>query len=210
MWATGLFNAAGERQDVAPQNIAPHDSSGTGSDRNVHVNLSCIRCHTKGGMQDVNDWVRGGTNLPPNALFGPPGKDGKEDRDATKRLREQYVKRHIAPHLSRSRERYAPALLEATGLTPEKYAGAYAKAWAGLEAPVTAAQAARELGTTTAAYQDALARLGTACDNTLSLHRLPNPLPIPRSLWHQKYNRAQDALRGKTRPFKVEVKEERK
>jgi hypothetical protein len=82
--------------------------------------------------------------------------------------------------------------------------------WAGLEAPVTAAQAARELGTTTAAYQDALARLGTACDNTLSLHRLPNPTPIPRSLWHQKYNRAQDALRGKARPFKVEVKEERK
>ena len=57
----GLFNAAGKRQDVAPPNIAS-DSTSPFADRNVHVNLSCIRCHTERAMQPIDDWVRSGIN----------------------------------------------------------------------------------------------------------------------------------------------------
>jgi cytochrome c553 len=68
-WATGAFNGKGERQDVAPADVAA-DGKSKSNDKQVHVNASCTRCHDNGGLKDVDGWTK---NLfaPPLALNSP-------------------------------------------------------------------------------------------------------------------------------------------
>lgn len=201
LWATGLFDAAGVRQDKAPDAIAS-DSTAPHTDRAVHVNLSCIRCHTEGGLQEVDGWVRNVLNAPPNFVVTT---DPKKAHD----LRQQYVTRRIEPHLKADRDRYAAALWEATGMKPAEYAKAYAAVWEECaERPVTAERAARDLGCSVEELQKALADLGPKIDPVLSAFRLPKPRTVPVVLWLRSYARAQDARYGVSRPFKV--REEKK
>lgn len=197
--ATGLFSNAGEKQDIAPDFIAS-DSTAPYTDRKVHVNLSCVRCHSNGGMQDVNGWVRNVLNLPPNQLNGRTPEEKKK-------LAEFYVERHLEPAIKAYRERVDTACLEATGWKWQQFSAAYAKSWARVEGPVTIEMAALELGCTVAAYKTALLKLGPSCHPSLVAHRLEKPVAIPRALWIRAYPFAQDALRGVIRPFKVEVKD---
>lgn len=124
LWATALFNNKGEIQDTAPPNIAQDSQPIAHNNHQIYNNVSCIRCHINGGMQDINDWVR---NLPKqnlSILYG--GK--KYDYNDLIRLRQQY-ERKLEPSLALDRKRYSDALLEITGLTPEKYAEGYIKVW---------------------------------------------------------------------------------
>lgn len=59
-WATGIFNGQGVRQDSAPDFIASDDSHifSNSRDKRVHVNMSCTRCHTNGGLKDIDPYVR--------------------------------------------------------------------------------------------------------------------------------------------------------
>lgn len=195
MWATGLFSDRGERQDVAPDFIAS-DGTAPHADRRVHVNLGCLRCHTDGGLQPIDGWVRNVLNSPPNFL-------ATKDAKAARELRQQYTRR-LEPYLQRDRDRYNAALFEATGMKSAEYAAAYAKAWQrAAEDPVTVERAARDLGCTVDALQKALAAQGEKVDPDLAAFRLPKPRAIPVVVWYRSYARAQDALRGVARPFKV-------
>jgi hypothetical protein len=60
-----LANSAGDRQNSAPDFIAS-DSTAPGTDRRVHINLSCVRCHVD-GVRPIDDWVRRAT-APPLSL----------------------------------------------------------------------------------------------------------------------------------------------
>lgn len=191
-WATGLFNNKGVRQDVAPDFIAS-DNTAPYADRRVHVNLGCLRCHSDGGLKEVDGWVRNVLNNPPNYLANANDK-------VVHKLREQYVEQHIAPYLKTDRQRYANALWAVNGMKPKEYADAYGTLWKRYtEDPVDVNRAARDLGTTPVKFQKALADLGPKCDPSLASFRLPNPKPIPAIIWVRSFQNAQDALRGISR-----------
>jgi hypothetical protein len=194
LWAMFLGNAKGERQDSAPDFIAS-DSTAPHNDRRVHIYLSCARCHSASGLQEIDGWVRGVLNAPPNFLAAADIKEAK-------RLRQQYVRR-LEPHLVADRKRYSDALLEATGgLTPEKYASGLALLWkTQAEDAVTVDRAARDLGCSVKELQDALAAQGAAVDPTLSAFRLPKPRPISLGSWQESYALAQLAIGGKVLPI---------
>lgn len=200
--ATVLTNDKGVLQNKAPDFIAGRDSTAPGSDDAVHVNLSCIRCHNKAGMQDVHGWVRNVLNLPPNALNGRTPEERKK-------LAEFYVERRIEPAIKAYRERVDIACAEATGWKFEQFSTAYGKVWARVSQPVSFEQACLELGTTPAAYKASLVKMREAktLHPNLAAHALDKPVDIPRIKFIEAYPFAQDGLRGKARPFKVKAKE---
>lgn len=142
-WLTALFNAKGELQDFAPPDIAG-DHRSRSNDKRVHVNVSCIRCHPGGGLQDLDAWARN--------LAKPPLKLNVFDRDLYRgeeeaaKLRQQYL-RKLEPAMQRARAIYEEAVLEATGLTSTEYAKRYAELWEEYEdAAVSTAYVAADVG----------------------------------------------------------------
>lgn len=136
MWVTGAFGKNGDKQDAVPGGIAS-DHFSKSNDKQIHVGVSCIRCHTQGGIQDFDGWVRG---MPPGQFLQTA------DYYRAKELRRQYL-RKFQPYLARDRAIYAEAVKEATGWTPEVYAAKYAWMWERYEdARVTADFAGTYLG----------------------------------------------------------------
>lgn len=168
MWATGLFNGKGVRQDTAPDFIAS-DGVSRSTDKRVHVNVSCLRCHTNGGLKDIDDWTRN--------LIQPPLTLQSVDYKELRRLRQQYAK-HLEPFLDRDRLGFEASVKEATGWTSKEYAKAYADFWSAFEdAKVDLAWAARDLGVSEKEFRaalDAQAKAGIA-DPVLSVFLLAGP-----------------------------------
>lgn len=190
LWAFGLFNAAGVKQDRAPDTIAQDTQAVLRNRHSVIVCVSCIRCHSNGGLQDLDDWLR---NFPPelNVLSGD--RLGKKKADATvvRQLRQQYGRR-LAPFLERDRQRYATALLEITGLKPEAYAQGFARCWAyASDNSVNLDYASRELGVPVSRIRAALqqqALLGKL-DPVLASWLLPvdRQKPLLVTQWREAY-----------------------
>ncbi len=149
MWATFLANGKGVRQDSAPDSIAS-DSLSRSTDRRVHINVSCVRCHTNGGVQDLDGFIRN--------LAQPPLVIGSADYDAYLVLRREYLK-SLTTSLSTARLLYAEAVLEATGWTTEVYAKQYAAYWESYEdAKVDLAWVAKDRGVEPGYLRDVLTR----------------------------------------------------
>lgn len=151
---TFLANAKGEAQESAPDKIGPDDSAlRVGKDARVHANLSCIRCHgVKSDMlQPVSDWAR--------RTFRQGGvlQLADKDKEVTLELKRQYLS-DLDRALRRDREDYADAVARVTqsklhpkGLTSAQFTKLYGEAWNRyVEDQISAADAARELGTTEA------------------------------------------------------------
>jgi len=195
-WATGAFNNKGERQDTAPD-FAASDNRSRSNDRRVHVNVSCVRCHRKAGLQDIDGWARN--------LFQPPLKLVSPDYDALRVLRQQYLRR-LEPFLARDRRQYAEALLDANGMEPEAYADAYAALWEGYEdAGVDLARAAADLNTTPELVRKAIdrqIRIGGQVDPVLSVLLLEGERArrIPVRQWEEAVPLAHQILRGLQTP----------
>lgn len=138
-WITGLFNKKGEVVNSAPPDIAGNHLA-RGNDKRVHVNLSCIECHSNAGLQDFSDWIKHMVTPPPaNQLIGLDYEDLLLKRD-------QYL-RQLKPFLSKDRITYTEAVREATGMKPPEYAKAYADAWYSYDqAQVNLAWVSRDLG----------------------------------------------------------------
>lgn len=136
-WFTGAFNGKGQRQDTAPGDIA-NDHRSKSNDKQVHVNVSCTRCHDNGGLKDVDGWARN--------LLAPPLALNSPDYDQARLLRQQYL-RDLGRAIDRDRKIFSDAVREATGLKDAKeYAALYAAQWEHYEdAKVDAAWAARDL-----------------------------------------------------------------
>lgn len=138
-WATFLGNEKGVRQDIAPDFIATDGRSKT-NDRRVHANVSCMRCHTDGGLQDFDQYVRN--------LIAPPLGLQTPDYERYRLLRQQYVV-NLQKYLKKDREAYAEAVMEATGWDTKVYAQKYAAAWEYYEdARVDSVWAARDCNLT--------------------------------------------------------------
>lgn len=198
LWKTIAANAAGATVEVVPADIAT-DSTNSGNDRNIHPNLSCLRCHNKGGLKDFEGWVTNFANLPPNAL-------GSKDPKEAIRIREQYVERRLEPHIEEDRERYEKALFTCTGMKSDVYATAYGDLWHKYaEKFVDLQRAARDLGCTPQQFLDGLEWQAEKRDLVLAAFRVPNGR-ISVFEWHQKYRRAQDAVNRVNRPFAIKEK----
>ncbi len=146
-FATGLFNGQGVRQDTAPDFIAS-DGKSTSTDRRVHINVSCIRCHAGSGLQPIDDWTRN--------LLQPPLAAKGEDYDALVKLRREYL-RNLEPFLDRDRRVFSDAVKEATGWSVKEYSGHYAEFWSAYEDQrVNLLGAARYLGCSPQDLHDAI------------------------------------------------------
>lgn len=192
LWATGLFDRAGKVQATAPDNIAS-DSASKSNDRRVHVNVSCIRCHVNGGMQDIDGWVRN--------LLTPPLELRSPDYDRVRELRRQYA-RKLEPAVAKDRLIFEEAVKEITGgMTSKQFAAAYGEYWERYEdARIGLAEAAADLGVTEQHWRAALAakvKSGQG-DTVLSAMLLANPRlnRVPIRVWEEAYAEAQQTLRG--------------
>jgi hypothetical protein len=138
--AAGKAVKKGTRADFAPGEIAS-DSLSRSTDRLVHVNVSCTRCHASDrGLRSMDGWVRG--------VLVPPLKLESPDYDKARELAQQYG-RKIESFLDRDRSIYEEAVKECTGWDARTYGGKYAWMWERYEdAQVDLAWAADDLGTT--------------------------------------------------------------
>ncbi len=192
MWATFLGNNKGVRQDTAPDFIAS-DSMSRSNDKRVHANVSCLRCHLNGGLQDIDGWARN--------LFQPPLSLQSPDYAIARRLRQQYA-RKLEPYLDRDRAMYAESVMLATGWDTKEYARQYAGYWESYEdAKVDAAYAAADLGITPAVFVQKLTAYMKATgniDTVLSVFLLKGPRQrtIGIRQWEEGYPLAQYLIRG--------------
>jgi hypothetical protein len=191
LWAMGLFNARGVRQDSAPDFIGG-DRTSTSNDSRIHNNHSCITCHADGGLKDIDGWARN--------LYAPGGLAlSSPDYQVLKDLKRKYL-RHLEPHMKRDRERYAEALKEASGLTPREFASEVGKFWAEEDSlAVDLARAAAKLGVTEEKWLAALNhRLRTRgdVDGVLGTYLLPadRRKGIPVDQFREAYPLAQQYL----------------
>ncbi len=190
-WATGLFNKQGVIQATAPDNIAS-DSMSRSNDRRVHVNVSCIRCHANGGLQDIDGWVRN--------LISPPLELRSPDYEKARELRRQYAE-ELEPFLGKDRAIYERAVKKATGLDSKKYAFVYGEFWERYEdGKIGIDEAARDLGVATEVWRkalDASVRAGKG-DTALSAMLLPAPRKnrVSIRVWEESYSAAHLILRG--------------
>ncbi len=146
-WATAIFKRDRTTQDAAPGNIAT-DSESASNDKQVHVNVSCLRCHGAGGLRSLDGWVR---NLihPPVALTSPDPYKARE-------LRQQYL-RDVASVIERDKGLFEQAVRTATGWDSKTYIAKYAGFWSSYEdLKVTTAVAAADLHITEVELRAAL------------------------------------------------------
>jgi hypothetical protein len=148
MMAWGLADNKGVLQDAAPPDIAG-DSTAHGTDKQVHVGLSCVRCHgPHGGVQPIDGWIRG---LEKDGL-GLTTQDYHKADEVAFRYRQA-----LEPLLEEGRQKYERACKKATkGLGVRDAAAGYGAAFAAYDAPKTLEDAARDLGVTPAVVVRAL------------------------------------------------------
>lgn len=138
LFAYWLQDDKGNRQDAAPDFIATDDKSSS-PDRHVYAGLSCARCHTP-GLQPIDDFAR--------KLYQTPIQLRSPDYAKLKRLRQLYLT-DLPGKLAVDNAVYASAVHACNGMTPAENARAVGRLWEEyIDAPVTPAKAAAELGVT--------------------------------------------------------------
>lgn len=180
-WRTALYSATGERQDAVPAAIAT-DAIATeqgAPDTQVRAMVSCIRCHTEGGLRPFRD--------DQTALFKSGHVDLRSyDHEIIQRIREFYDEPRLQRQMQFDRETYAAAVKEATGWTPEEAAKQYADFINGYSyQPVTYNDARRELGIPPTV---SLGVIGNAHDPNIL--QLIDGRSIPRGLWEGAFAEA--------------------
>jgi hypothetical protein len=186
LFAFWLQNAAGERQDTAPDFIAS-DGNSTSTDRRVHSGLSCIRCHSE-GIRPVDDWMR--------RVYRGPVVLTSPDYEKLKRLRQLYLS-DLKRQIEADQRAYAESLFKVNGLKPAENAAAYAKAWeryADLDLEVE--DVAREIGTTKESLLSSLKKYAGAgqADPILAGLLADPPVPIRREHFEEVYGALQGVL----------------
>jgi hypothetical protein len=132
-----LSDSKGVQVNSAPPDIAS-DSKSASNDRRVHASLSCVRCHTRGGLIPFGDLFRGRFD----------GTLRAADDKVERRLRSVYLG-PIQRAFDRDAEDYAAVLADACGLTPTGLSAAFGRQWSRYaDEPVDAARAAAETGFT--------------------------------------------------------------
>lgn len=147
LWAVGAFGRDGKLARFVPGEVA-NDNASRSNDKRIHNGVSCFRCHSNGGLQDVDEWAR--------SLLNPPLKLNTPDYKKYVELREQYL-RSLTAAIKRDRATYEDAIKEATGLESKEDSKRYAEFWELYEdARVGADKAARDMGIETKELRERL------------------------------------------------------
>lgn len=187
MFAVGIFNAKGDAVATAPDTIAS-DHTSRSNDRRVHNGISCFRCHTNGGLQDVDGWV---TNL----LRGPL-ELRSPDYERARQLRREYA-RDLQRVINDGRRVYEESVKEASGLSSKEYAAALAAAFEGYEdARVDLKRAAADLGVTEATWKAALEQSAAAGQLNTVLAPMLVGRTLPVRIWADHVAEAHAIVRG--------------
>ncbi len=163
LWAYGAFTGPGAKDDAGklvgagklqrrvPEQIATNNVSHS-NDKGIHMGVSCIICHGKGGLKDIRPWFREVIETPIKADFRV--RYGVDAEKKEKELRQQYQS-DLLDLFNGDRLRYEKAIFKATGgLTSEKFAKATEELWDRYEnAEVDTAYAAAEFGWTPAEFR---------------------------------------------------------
>jgi hypothetical protein len=189
LFAYWLQDAKGVRQDTAPDFIAS-DAQAPGTDKRVHIGLSCVRCHVE-GLRPIDDYAR--------KLYRGPLQLQSPDYDKVVRLRGQYLT-DLDRELVRDRAVFAGAVKECNGMTVAANAKAVGAAWAWyVERSVPASEAAAELGCSEAdfvAKLKAYAAKDGLIDPVMAGYLATPPLPIRREHFEEIYQSLQKAIGG--------------
>lgn len=187
MLGSYLGNAAGQRQDKAPDNVVAGDRTSP-KDGRLHINLGCIHCHlgTQGasGIMDI-DAV-------------PIRQIRSVDYDKLRELRRQYL-RDLTPLMEADRRGYEAAIKQATGgMTARNYAQEYSRWFLRLDlVRVDAAWAGRDLGYSGEEVVGALRRYDGATGNLDAvLSILASGGAIPVRQYHEALPILWQALKG--------------
>lgn len=186
LFALWLQNDKGERQDTAPDSIAS-DGKAPGTDRRVHVGVSCVRCHVE-GIRPIDDWAR--------KVFRAPLKLGSTDYERLKRLRQLYLS-NLPRQVKNDQDAYAEALKAANGLTPGENAATFGRVWEDYtETELQIEDVARELGVAVDEITAALKAVAARNELDFALVGLLQdpPVPIRREHWEEIYQTAQKTL----------------
>lgn len=187
LFAVGIFNGKGEAVATAPDTIAS-DHSSRSNDRRVHAGISCFRCHTEGGLQDVDGWVA--------ALLKGPLDLRSPDYERARQLRREYA-RSLGKVIEDGRRVYEGSVKEATGLTSKEYSAALAWAFESYEdARVDLKRAAADLGVTTERWKAALEQSAKAGSLNTVLAPLLVGRDLPVRIWSDHLGEAHAILRG--------------
>lgn len=181
-----LADAAGKRQNTAPDFIARNRKT-TNNDGRVHVGLSCVGCHTKGGLHPFDDYARKVYNPETGAALGVLDFDPVK----TQRLLNVYLG-PLQKAFDRDVSDFTDAIKEATGgLEPAEFSEGYVGMWSDyLDKPVTRKQAAADAGVSEGEFvrrlrayaADARAR-GKPADPVVMVLGLADPLPLRREVY---------------------------
>ncbi len=209
---TALFNAQGEAQATAPDQIGPDDSQyRVGKDPRVHVNLSCMRCHgtSKDMLQPCDEALRRTFRFEWHLRLLDP------DKRVHLELESQYL-RNLDELLADDRVVYVRAIRRCTataqntaGLSSPQITRLYCTAWNEyVEEPVTARKAARELGVSEGELLRAIirhARKRGGSDLILSQFLDPRSGGLTRLEWEECYALAAALVHGAHPPEVAEV-----
>ncbi len=174
-----LSDDAGAFVDSAPDALATNTKAGN-TDGRVHVGFSCWACHRSAGLVPFDDLNRRPGRLP----------ETFPDREFFDRNRAVYY-RELRTLFDEDVARYAAAIREACGLAPAAASDAIGRQWARyLDAPVTVAVAAAEVGLPAAEFA---ARVRAAVRANPLSHPLlaelaqPDPDPLRREEWEEVF-----------------------
>lgn len=173
--AYALFNANGDRQNVAPPDIAGDSESPT-PDKQVHVGLSCVRCH-KEVLRPVDDFIRRAYS--DDLILASP------DFEIYKQLRRRYLT-DLKGRIDNDRANFVRAIKACNGLSPLENAKAFATVFAKYEQEMTVADCARELGVTVERLQEAIRSESALKPTTVAVLAKAKPLPILREHWEEQ------------------------
>ncbi len=148
-WVMFLADGKGVRQDVAPgfiaNNTSPHNKS---TDKQVHINVTCLECHTSSGLKSIDGWFREHYSKDPTV--------GSLEYDKQFAFRREYL-RDIELSMKRDKERFDVAVKEATGWSARRYLSKYLEYWNSYEhAVVDLEWAAKALAVTPECLKQAI------------------------------------------------------
>jgi hypothetical protein len=180
-----LFDKDGKRQDVAPNFIAG-DRHGCRNDYQVHVGVSCLRCHVE-GLRPIHDWRRNVYRVPAEKFFARPRVEARSPlTEKTLRDRDVYFS-NLDRQLNLDRERYRLAAFDCNGLSLAENAENVGLLYNWYDgAAVTSQMVAQELGLTHADFMAKLKlyaddRVGDALiDPVVATYLADPPEPLPR------------------------------
>jgi hypothetical protein len=179
-----LSNAAGDRQDVAPPDIATDHTRIRYGATEIRNGISCISCHAEGMINPTTNEFRD---------LITAGVDVYADKKTQQQL-EAFHLGDLKLELERNREDFTVMVELCTGVPSKQAVEAFAAVVKNYDAPVTMELAALELDTTVEELQLALAYGSSAGKYSPRLALLAHTRSMPRQVWEQVYLDALHAL----------------